>query len=188
MIPFSKPAVVVAFLMLVVFSCGTDEGTLIDLVPDNDPVAPGTPGSVTCKVDGTDFSASGVLATGTLTFTGDFYAMAIAGVDFFGQDTVALALAMSGTDFANLMENEAFTGEGDIVNSNLGAGEINIHRRPTIDDKASSLETEIANITITKLDRDNELFSGTFSFEGLDPDTNTRIVVTEGVFTDIEYN
>lgn len=182
---FSKPALIVSFIFL--FGCGTDDGGLID-IPGDEPVAPGTPGSVTCKIDGENFSASGVLATGVLTFTGDFYAMAIGGVDFFGQDTVGLALAMSGNNFATVMQGQVFTGEGDIINTPLGAGEVNINQRPGKEIRAESLETKIATITITKLDQTNELVSGTFTFQGLDTDNNTTIIVADGVFADIPYN
>jgi len=174
------------FLAIICLSaCGSDD---IVMPPGDNDAAPGTPGSITCMINGESFSASGVLATGVITFTGDFYGIALAGVDFFDQDTVGLALAISGNGFSTLMEGQVITGEGDIVNNPVAAGEVNINQRPSKEITASSLETEVATITITRLDRDLELISGTFSFEGLDPNSNTSVIVTQGDFTDIPYN
>ncbi len=173
------------FLAIIcLFACSSDDA----VIPDDNDVAPGTPGSITCMINGDGFSASGVLATGVITFSGDFYGIALAGVDFFGQDTVGLALAISGNGFSTLMEGQVVTGEGDIVNIPLAAGEVNINQRPSKEITASSLETEVATITITSLDTDLKLISGTFSFEGLDPDSNTSIIVSQGDFTEIPYD
>ncbi len=182
---YSKSILIAA--LLIISACGSDD-TLIDMIPDDNAVPPGTPGSITCKIDGENFSASGVLATGDLAFTGEFYVLGIAGVDFIDQDTVGLVLVVSGNGFGTLMEGQVITGTGDIINNPLAAGEVNINQLPAKEVAATSLETDVATITITNLDRDNELISGTFSLEGLDPDTNTTVIVTEGDFTDIPYN
>ncbi len=42
-------------------------------------------------------------------------------------------------------------------------------------------------IKITALDRENKLISGEFSFERLEPETNTHYSITDGKFTNLPY-
>jgi hypothetical protein len=57
-----------------------------------------------------------------------------------------------------------------------------------LDIKAVSDNTEMATITITDIDFDTKLVSGTFSFDGADDDDpNTIYEVRNGVFTDVSF-
>ena len=171
--------------LLILSACGSDDAT--DLLPDDDDVAPGTPRSITCKIDGQDFSATVPFVTGALSLTDDFYAIAFVGVDFFGQDTISVAFAINGTDLATINNGDTFSGNGNLF-QDFALGEVIVNNRPSVEQEASSSETDIATVTVTKIDTAKKLISGTFSFEALDPNTQTTFLVTEGVFTDIEYD
>ena len=66
----------------------------------------------------------------------------------------------------------------------------------TVNDGGSSDEYEAfstngdlpASATITSYDAVNETFSGTFSFEAYDDVTDITKVVSNGVFTDVEFD
>ena len=182
---YLKAAGIWLIALLIMSSCGSDDTP--DLLPDDDDVVPGTPRSVTCKINGEGFSATVPFTGGTLSLTGSFYAIAIVGADFFGRDTVSIAIAISGNELSTLNTGDAFSGTGNIL-EDFAVGEVNVNNRPSVEQEASSSETDNATVTITKIDRDNKLISGTFSYEAVDPDSQTTFSVTEGVFTDIEYD
>ena len=174
-----------SLVVLLMAACGSDDSA--DPVPDNNEVEPGTPGSVTCKIDGEAFSAVSPFNAAQVTFTDDFYAIAVTGIDFFDQDTVAVALAMSGINFSSLSAGAVFSGTGT-VGLDFALGAVEVNRRPTTEIDARSDETEVAEFTITKIDRENQLISGTFSYRAVDPDTGSSFEVSDGIFTDMEYN
>ncbi|MDN5215827.1 DUF6252 family protein [Fulvivirgaceae bacterium BMA12] len=172
-------------IALVLFTaCGSDDDT--GLIPDDD-VAPGTPGSITCKINGQTYAATFPFVTGALSTTNDIYSFALGGVDFLGKDTVSIAMAMTGTDLSRLSAGDTFSGTGNIF-INFALGTVIVKNRPAVDEDASSSETDVATITVTKIDRDNELISGTFSYEAFDDDTQNTFKVTDGVFADIKYD
>ncbi len=165
-------------------ACGGDGD---DLIPDNDQVNPGTPGSITCKINGDDFSAVFPFTTGTLSNATGFFTLGVGGVDFFENDSVGVVLAVTGSNFDNLEAGDVFTGTPTNL-LELAVGGVVVRRGNVVEEDATSGETQIITITITKIDRSEELVSGTFSFQAEDPDSGVNFTVSDGVFSDIEYN
>lgn len=103
-----------------------------------------------------------------------------------------ITLSLQGDDYPSLMEGSQFVG---FTQENLSSGDpsgaAGVVAKVSLDG-----DTELGGITlfvgtidveITKLDKENELISGVFSFVAYDEDNDTDIIVTDGVFTNVEF-
>ncbi|MFK7923697.1 MAG: DUF6252 family protein [Bacteroidia bacterium] len=142
-------------------------------------------GTFTAKIDGEIFSLSGVFVSADYINTNGIVqslAIAAAKPPITGTSE-GIALVIVSTDSTDIAVGEVYSATNP---AKLGAGEYVLDDDNTIDVKAVSENTGIANITITKLDLTNNLVSGTFSFDAVDEDDPTKVYkITEGVFTDI---
>lgn len=142
--------------------------------------------SISAKINGEDFSASGILVTAQYSNLNEMvHSLAIGGAELpFNGVTRAIALAIVSADSTEINQGEIYTA---ISNSKIGAGEY-AYDNNSIDIKAVSENTDIATITITKIDYDKKLVSGTFSFDGSDEDDpGTIYQIRDGVFTDVSF-
>ena len=172
-------------VLLMFSSCKPDDD---DANPTVTPEVPVTPklGKIDCKINGKSFSAAYPFTSGAIANTSPFYSIAVGGFDFIDGDSVGVALAMTGTDFSSLANGDVFQGSTALPGM-YALGSVSFNSGAKEED-ADSEETLIATITVTKIDRDNNVISGTFSYEAKDPDTESEFTVTEGVFTDIKYD
>lgn len=174
------------FSFLFVTGCGSDdsEDIIEDLNDDMDNVDPGTPGSITAKINGEDFSISGIFVTADLSDQSNGYLLAIGGLKWVNETYYGMTLAMISSDFSTLDVGDTFSGGNSEM---FFAGGYSVEIDDEIEIQSSSELVSSASCTITKIDRENNLISGTFSFDAIDDSAEKTYEVREGVFTDIEY-
>ncbi len=143
-------------------------------------------GEFTCKINGTEFSVSGLLVTAEYSeIQAGVTTLAIAAAKLpLDGITEGFALAAVSTDSTGIEAGDVFTATSI---QKAGAGEY-VLNGDNQDVKAVSSESKTATITITAIDYDAKLVSGTFSFDGIDEDDpNTVYEIRDGVFTDVEF-
>ncbi len=144
-------------------------------------------GSITAKINGEDFSVSGLLVTANLTeSTANIQTLAIGGAKLpLDGITRAIALAIVSTDGNGFQAGQTYTATST---TEAAAGEYSIDDGNAIDIKAVSENTDVATITLTDIDFTQKIVSGTFSFDGADKDDlNTIYEVRDGVFKDVSF-
>eukprot|EP01013_Petalomonas_cantuscygni_P024622 TRINITY_DN46292_c0_g1_i1.p1 TRINITY_DN46292_c0_g1~~TRINITY_DN46292_c0_g1_i1.p1 ORF type:complete len:181 (+),score=16.68 TRINITY_DN46292_c0_g1_i1:3-545(+) len=155
---------------------------------------------MTAKINGEAFSAVESDDTliqldeveGDLDLNGDVFEISISGLDFGQSYLTTITLSLQGDDYPSLMEGSHFVG---FTQENLSSGDpsgaAGVVAKVSLDG-----DTELGGITlfvgtidveITKLDKENELISGAFSFVAYDEDNDSNIIVTDGVFTNVEF-
>lgn len=144
-------------------------------------------GSITADINGESFSASGILVTGELTESNaSVQTLAIVGAELpLSGLTRGLVLAVVSTDGGGIIAGETYSATSSTLRA---AGEYTLDDDAQIDVKAYSSNTDVASISITAIDFDQKLVSGTFSFDAVDEDDpNTVYEVRNGTFTDVSF-
>jgi hypothetical protein len=154
---------------------------------DDEPVDPvldlsagSSSGSVfTAKIDGNDFIAS--------TKFGDFSSTAL------GNQLIVSGLTNNGKSISIQIINPGVgTFAANTASSNLCVLQYFDSSLGSINGAFSSFNpisnTSVGTVTITEFDRTNDLVSGTFSFSAYNISNSTTKLVTNGVFTDIEFD
>lgn len=172
---------------------------IIDDLGDDDDVKDDPEAQVmTAKVDGVDFSVVESedkliqldFFEGSLDLNGDYYEINLNAYDFGSSHVTTITLILYGANYSDLKAGSQFGGaiwkdESVFIGAIGGVG------RARIGDEVDSggitpIEGSI-NVEITKLDKENELISGEFSFVAYDEDNDENIVVTDGVFTNVKF-
>ena len=164
--------------ILLIASCRPDEEVF-------DPT-PGT-NSITATIDGKEFSVSGITVTANYSIVADqIHTLSIAGAkSSLDGTTEGIALAIVTADSSFIEEGETYQAAGV---PRTGAGEY-FFENNSADIRAYSSNTDVATITITKIDYTDKIVSGTFSFDGVDDDDpNTVYQVRDGVFTNVSFD
>lgn len=142
-------------------------------------------GTFTAKVDGEVFSLSGVFVSAEYVKSNEMVqslAIAAAKPPITGI-TTGIVLAVVATDSSEITGGDVFSATNP---QKIAAGEYVLEDDNGTDIKAFSENTDIATITITKIDLANNLVSGTFVFDAIDEDEPGKTyMITEGIFTDI---
>lgn len=143
-------------------------------------------GEFTATINGTTFSVSGLLVTGEYSeLQAGVTTLAIAAAKLpLDGITEGFALALVSTDSTGIETGDEFTA----TSVQMVAGAEYLIQGDNQDTKALSTETNVALITVTDIDFDEKLVSGTFSFDAIDKDDpNTVYEIRDGVFTDVEF-
>lgn len=163
----------------ILFSACSEVDPIIDMATG--------PNSISAKINGENFSASGILVTAeySTTTSGTVQTLAIGAAKLpLNGVTTAIALAVVALDSSDFQSGAIFVATDS---SRLAAGEYSLDDN-SVDIKAVSSNTDVATITLTEIDFTNKTVSGTFSFDGADDDDpNTIYEVREGVFTEIPF-
>lgn len=177
----------VLWCVFIISACSPDENSLDDILDDiEDGQAQSATATISAKVNGNDFASSGVFVTSVLNSMGNgSYNLVIGAGRLSNGVDEAIALGMVSTDFNTLSAGDTFAGgetESLMVDSygldDDGANDFTASSEP--------LNTNI--VTITSIDHDAKLISGTFSFDAIDDETEVVYEVREGVFTDIGFD
>ncbi|MEM7370283.1 MAG: DUF6252 family protein [Bacteroidota bacterium] len=143
--------------------------------------------SMRAEINGESFAANGILVSGELTESNaSVQTLAIGAAELpIGGLTRGLVLAVVSSDGSGIVAGTTYSASST---TGRAAGEYTLDD-DQIDVKAVSANTEVATITITDIDFDQQLVSGTFSFDGVDENDPTTIYeVREGVFTDVSFD
>lgn len=159
--------------------------------------------SITATINGSKFSATkdgfslsdlGDDVDGDLDIDGDTYELGITGVDLKNGIFTSLTIILYGEDFSSLNVGDEF---GAITEESLSNGFGFIGAVGTVasgsligsEDElgGTTLVKGTMNVKITKMDRENELISGTFSFVAFDGDDELAATVTDGEFKNVEW-
>lgn len=143
-------------------------------------------GEFSATVNGSAYSVSGLLVTGEYSeLQAGVTSLAIAAAQIsLDGGSEAFALAMASTDSTGIEAGDEFTATSIL---HAGGGEYLIQGNNQ-DVKALSTETNTATITITAIDFEKNIVSGTFSFDAVDSDDPTTVYeIRDGVFTDVEF-
>ncbi|MBR9774046.1 MAG: hypothetical protein GYB55_03200 [Cytophagales bacterium] len=184
-----------ASLLMIFSSCDLSE-----VFDDEDDMDDPEAEIVTAKINGEAFSAvesdDALIqldqVEGDLDLNGDVFELSFTATDFGQSYLTTLSLSLQGLNYSDLKAGSQFVGfTEENLSSGNPTGAAGVVAKASLDG-----ETEFAGITLlvgtievelTKLDKENELMSGEFSFVAYDDDNDTNIVVTEGVFTNVEF-
>ncbi|NNK80531.1 MAG: hypothetical protein HKO93_03450 [Flavobacteriales bacterium] len=165
--------------------CEKDEDEESDNGGNNNPTEDTS--SFEAKIDGVDFESETILIAGTSAGSGGLNARLASGTRFMmNGDTMTVAITATSFNAAAFEEGADF----DASNGLLGDycfGNVLINNGLT-EIEADSEDTGQAQMTITAYDEINGTFSGTFSFVAEDDDNNVSYTVTEGIFTNVEFD
>ncbi|WP_430931300.1 hypothetical protein [Saccharicrinis sp. 156] len=175
-------------LLFMLGSCDEEEGSLEEFMTNE-------PGTITAKIDGENFKSAGVFPiTVDLHIDEDYnqYDLQIEGERELNGFEERIIISLFGTDFSSIKAGDVFVGGADL---NMGLkrfdGDFFRISRTEGDDTdiiSDSEQGPASMATVTKIDFDNRLISGTFSFKSIDISDNTvSFQITDGVFTDIGY-
>ncbi|UGS22743.1 DUF6252 family protein [Flavobacterium channae] len=171
-------SIVTLFVLSIAFSTVSCDNEPVD--PALDLSAGGSVSSVfTAKIDGNDFTAS--------TTVGDFTSTTL------GNQLIISGLTSNGKSISIQIINPAVgtfaasTSSSDLCllqyfDTALGATNGAFSSYNPISN------TSVGTVTITEFDRTNDLVSGTFSFSAYNVSNSTTKSITNGVFTDIEFD
>lgn len=179
---------VVSYLFICSFAlsaCSNDDDPT-DPIPGDDDVKPGDPGTITCTIDGEKFASGSLLTTGSLSTNDDFFTLGGVGVDFLDSDTLGIVFAMIGTNFSSLQSGQVFKSDQNSIVNTVTA-QLSIDRKPAVEIRARTFGSNADIFTLTGINRDEGVYSGTFSFDAKDEDTGVTYEVRDGIFTDIPY-
>jgi hypothetical protein len=141
------------------------------------------------NMDGTAFESNPLLVAGTSASSAGLTTRLASGTVISNGDTTTVAITMTAFDSSSFAVGATF----DAFNNVLGNWCFGV---VTVNSGGSSSEYEAfstagnlpASATITSYDEDNETFSGTFSFEAYDDVTDVTKVVSNGVFSNVEFD
>ncbi len=178
-----KPRFLLTLLLssiVLLSSCDSDDSD-----DSNTPGGQPEAGTFTAVVDGESFSSSWPFATAIVTETSNGgFTIALAGTRVSTSESEAVTVGVVGSDFMSLTAGSVFTGQSS---NTLAYGGYALDQDDGTEISASSEDNSSAICTITAIDFDAKLISGTFSFEAIDGSTGQVITVTEGVFTNLNY-
>lgn len=143
--------------------------------------------SLSAKINGEEFSVSGILVTAQYSASSQMIeSLAIGGAEPpLNGTATAIALAIVSIDGTGINPGETYTANSS---TKAGAGEY-VFENSNTDIKAESDNTDEVTITITAIDFDRKVVSGTFSFDGVDEDDpGTVYEVREGVFKEVSFD
>jgi len=169
---------ILLFFMLL-FSACKEEDNGIDIPTDG--------GEISAKINGKEFSTSGILVTAEYNIQNEtIHSLAIGGAKLpVNGVTEAIALAIVSTDASGINVGDTYTA----TSTTKIAGAEYVFDDNTTDIKALSGNTDVVTITITDIDFDKKLVSGTFTFDGTDDDDpNTIYEVRDGIFKDVSFS
>jgi len=188
-----------ALLAIFVSSCNLSDIIDDDDLDDDDPESE----IMSAKINGDAFMAVDSDKTliqlddvdAELNLNGDVYELNISGLDFGNSYLTTITISLHGDSYSSLKVGDEFLGiTEESYSSGSPIGAVGIIAKAslggTTEFGGTTLfkEEETINVKITKLDKENELVSGTFSFIAKDEDDdNFEIRVTDGVFTDVEF-
>ena len=144
--------------------------------------------SVTAKVDGEDFAVSGITVSGTYSINSDGWeTLGIAsGRTRSDGETDGISLTMISTDSTGIQVGDTYVATSLEIRGGCQYFLTDVNGETL---EASSLETDVASITITEIDFATKVVSGTFTFEGADDDfPNVLVKVTEGEFKNVSFD
>lgn len=166
--------------LLILSSCVTP---LIEDIPEK---ASGE-GSLTAEVNDDDFSVTGLLVTAEATQANNsIFTFAIGAAELpIGGLSRSISLSVVSTDGSAIEAGETYTAASMM---NASAGEYSFQDNTNVNIRALSSNTNVASVTITKIDMVAKRVSGTFSFDGADKnDPNIIYEVRNGEFTDVFF-
>lgn len=145
-----------------------------------------TPGenSMTAVIDGNEFAVSGIPVTANYSVVSDtIHSLAVgAATPPFDGVTEGIALALVSIGIDSMQAGDVFTA----TSLERRAGAEYFLQSPAQDISATAFETDVATVTITAIDYEEKLVSGTFSFDAADRDDSTTVYqIRDGVFTDV---
>lgn len=144
-------------------------------------------GSLSATINGEAFSVSGVQVSAEYAANTDMVqTMAVGGASLpLDGITRGLVLAIVSTDGTGIQAGDVYSGQSVVK---VASCEWTLEEDMSEGVNAVSNITEVATIAITAIDYDNNLVSGTFSFDGVDKDaTSTIYEVRDGKFTDVPF-
>jgi len=158
---------------------------------DSDDDGGSNQGRIMAKINGVQFESvdsdnavQGLLSL--ITIEGNqIYAFAIAGADLDGFDPKALGFAFGDVEFDDLVAGKVHQGIADNIGSQFALG--TYQETSNGDINATSEDTDNAIVKVTSIDKTNMIISGEFSFTAVDEMTGNTYVVTDGTFTDMQY-
>jgi len=205
------PLRLVLLILLIIFSsCAKSalENTVEALTPDietpeeddgeGNEEEEGIPlSNLTAKVNDEDFDASKLITgpqiAAAVSFTNNGYFFIITAIDWQPslKANQVILLSFFDFDFDDLDAGSKFDVPNPlaILSSEPGAYAAYAADLNT-DDEIDGISTETIEeiyIEITAIDHENQLISGEFSFKGTAEDTTTTFEITEGVFTNVNY-
>lgn len=188
--PFSILLIALFFISLQ--GCKTEND--IDKDPETK-IITNAPGTVSAKIDGDTFVNSGFRSVSIqLSFdeNDNTYRIQVEAETENNGFEDRIQFSLWSTDFSSLKVGDTF-----IAGANLNNGEKvfdgDFYRKGTTegddtDIMADSYPGATSTCTITKIDHENRLLSGIFSFEAIGYfDDSIRFSITDGVFTELEY-
>jgi hypothetical protein len=168
-----------ATTMAMFMSCSKADDPNIDV--------PAGPATLSANINGEAFSVSGIQVTAEYVVQNEMVqSLAIVGAKPpLNGVTEAIALAVVSADSTGINSGETYTAGSTIK---TGAGEY-VYDDGIQDIKALSSITGVATITITKIDYNSKLVSGTFSFNASTNLISSFVyIITDGVFTDVPFD
>lgn len=168
----------ILLLLAILFSSCVDPNEIIDNIGD---------ASFSAKINGEDFSVIGPLVTADYSEQSQIVATIgiVAAKLPIGGITEGFALAIVSTDSSGIQVGDTFSATST---EKAGAGEYVLEDGNAVDVNAFSSNTGVASITVTAIDFDKKIVSGTFSFDAVDDDDpNTVYEIREGKFTDVSF-
>lgn len=163
-------------LLLMIISCGPDG--IIEPLPGD--------AVLSATIDGEDFLVTGVVISANFSdINGGLHTLSIGGAKPLANGTTeGIALALISADSTEIKAGETYTA---VSLSKRGSGEY-FSGSGSSRISASSLETDVATLTITEIDSTKKTVSGSFSFDGIDKDDPGKVYeVRDGKFQDVPY-
>jgi hypothetical protein len=174
-----------------------DENDNDDAGDDNDDDTEKPVPSVTAKINDVEFEATTLISqslTGAQVSMQPFgFALSVTG-QYIAQDLKSIKLmsiSIYGTDFDELNADSAFNILTNIAVPQAPGAFALYSEDPNVDlddDEIGFFATEEIYVKITAIDKSSQLVSGEFNFVGIDDDTGERYEITDGVFTNLEYD
>ncbi|ASV31861.1 hypothetical protein [Maribacter cobaltidurans] len=155
-------------------------------------------GTISCTIDGVSFESTGILASGVYEENDDVFTLGIIGGDGPDPDTpidqrnqrgVAITISSSNLRFDDLQTDVEYSGTNG-VNILTGGFEVfgaYVRILDCENQEGGGDFSPTAKIQFSKIDRTNQLLSGTFELVAFDEETGNSYVVSQGTFVDLWY-
>ena len=155
-------------------------GEIVDIIDD-----PDGKNTITATINGEEFKISGLLVTATYTEQDMVKTLGFGGAKLpLDGVTNTIALAVVTSDSVGINSGDVFSAT---TLTKAATGQYSIDG-DGVKIRALSTNTDVATITISEIDFDQKLVSGTFSFDAVDnDDPDTVYEVRDGVFTDVSF-
>lgn len=158
--------------------------------------APGIPGGTgsgtsafTATIDSASFSSNPLLVAGSNGSSAGLSFRAATGSTIANGDTISLVVTVTYTDPADFTVGHVFQGvNGPLADFAFGFFGRNTNSSGGIEAYSTNLAVNNAVVELTALDLVAKTWSATFSFNAKDDDTGSTYNITNGVFTDVEYD